>query len=486
MSHSTEWLIFERSREGKVGCTFPPLDVPELDPRETLGTENVRDELALFPQVSETEIARHFTRLSQWNFGVNQGMYPLGSCTMKYNPSLNETVANIPQLLNVHPLSQDKDCQGILRLMLLMESMLSEITGLKACSLQPAAGAHGEYTGLLAIRKALKNKGLDHRDTILIPDSAHGTNPATATLAGFKVKEVASNASGRIDMESLRQAVDEHTAGMMLTNPNTLGIFESNIHLIADLLHENDAYLYMDGANMNALVGKCKPGEMGVDVLHLNLHKTFSTPHGGGGPGAGPVCVCPELEPFLPNPRIKETPDGNLVFVNEPDSVGRVHGWQGHIGVAIRGLCWILTLGAKGLREHTENAVLNNCYIRNGLKEHFYIPYPTETLHETVFSDKWQHDSGVSTMDIAKKLLDYGFHPPTVYFPLVVPGALMIEPTETESRGEMDRFIQAMVKIAGLAKTDPGEVTCAPLTTVIARVDETLAARNPVLRWQPD
>jgi len=485
MSHSFEWLIFERTRVGKIGCTLPKLDVPEVEAEATLGSDRVRKGLDRFPQVSETEIARHFTRLSQWNFGVNQGMYPLGSCTMKYNPSLNETVSGIPAFRNTHPLAKPEHSQGVLRLLFELEEILAEITGLSACTLQPAAGAHGEFTGLLTIHKALQEKGEGHRDTILVPDSAHGTNPATATLAGFKVKEVASNAEGRIDMESLREAIDERTAGMMITNPNTLGIFESEIHIIADLLHEHGAYLYMDGANMNALVGKCKPGDMGVDVMHLNLHKTFSTPHGGGGPGSGPVCVNETLKPYLPNPRIVKEGD-QFVWKNEATGVGRVHGWNGHFGVAVRALCWILTLGAKGLREHTENAVLNNRYVRKGLEGHFHLPFKTETLHETVFNDKNQHDTGVTSMDMAKKLLDFGFHPPTMYFPLVVPGALMIEPTETESRGEMDRFVQAMVRIAELAKEDPEQVTRAPETTVIRRVDEALAARQPILRWEPE
>lgn len=486
MTHASEWLIFERSREGKVGCTLPELDVPRVDLQQTLGKDGVRDTLEVFPQVSEMEVNRHYTRLSQWNFGVNQGMYPLGSCTMKYNPIINENVANMPMFRDIHPFAPAENCQGMLHLMKELEEALCTITGLTGCTLQPTAGAHGEYTGLLAIRAALKKKGMEHRDTILVPDSAHGTNPASATLAGFKVVEVASNAEGRIDLDALKDAIDDSTAGMMVTNPNTLGIFESNIHLIAELLHKNGSYLYMDGANMNALVGKCLPGAMGVDVLHLNLHKTFSTPHGGGGPGSGPVCVAPELVPFLPHPRIITNEQGKLEFHNQETSLGRVHGWQGHIGIAVRAYSWILSLGAQGLREHTENAVLNNFFIRHGLKDHYFMPYATETLHETVFTDKWQEKYGVTTMDIAKKLLDFGFHPPTVYFPLVVHGALMIEPTETESRGEITRFIRAMVDIAELAEKDPGQVTNAPVTTVIKRVDDTLAARKPILRYYPE
>ncbi|PIE02574.1 MAG: glycine dehydrogenase (aminomethyl-transferring) [Acidobacteria bacterium] len=486
MTRIQEGLIFERSREGKIGCIMPELDVPAVDCAQTLGEKMTRSSLKAFPQVSEVEVVRHFTRLSQWNFGVNQGMYPLGSCTMKYNPSINEKVAGLPGFTHIHPLSSSKNIQGVLKMIVELEKQLCEITGLQACTLQPAAGAHGEFTGLLTIRGALKAKGQQNRDTILVPDSAHGTNPATATLAGFRVKEVASNAAGRVDMQALEEAIDDHTAGMMLTNPNTLGIFESNIHLIAEKLHQQGAYLYMDGANMNALVGKAKPGDMGVDLLHLNLHKTFSTPHGGGGPGSGPVCATEELAAYLPRPRIRENERGELEFHCEESSVGRVHGWQGHFGVMLRAMSWIFSLGAKGLREHTENAVLNNHYLRHLLKGHYHLPYETETLHETVFTDKYQMENGVSTRDIAKKLLDFGFHPPTVYFPLVVSGALMIEPTETESRGEIERFAAAMVDIAKMARESPEQVTSAPTTTVIGRLDETLAARKPVLKWVPD
>lgn len=480
-----EYLIFERSREGKVGYSLPALDVPEVDVKQTLGERNVRIGLEGFPEVSEVEVVRHFTRLSQWNFGVDTGMYPLGSCTMKHNPKLNEELASLPGFTQSHPCMPDEDVQGTLKLIRTLETYLSEITGLPSCTLQPAAGAHGEYTGIMLIHAALRSKKLK-RTTILVPDSAHGTNPATATLAGFEVKEVPSNDRGQVDMEALKAAVDENTAAMMITNPNTLGIFETQVREIADLLHAHGAYLYMDGANMNALVGKMRPGDAGVDVLHLNLHKTFSTPHGGGGPGSGPVCAIEEFDPFMPYPRSVMNPDGSYAFDwSREASIGKVHGWYGNFGVAIRALCWILSLGRHGLRKHTEHAVLNNNYLRKKLEPFFHLPYAEPTLHETVFTDKIQEAFGVTTMDIAKSLLDFGFHPPTIYFPLVVHGALMIEPTETESRGELDRFADAMADIARRAESDPESVKRAPVSLDIQRPDDTLAARKPVLRWEP-
>ncbi|MCB1043366.1 MAG: aminomethyl-transferring glycine dehydrogenase subunit GcvPB [Acidobacteria bacterium] len=480
-----EFLIFERSRPGKIGCPLPELDVPEIDLTESL-PEMVRDELDVFPEVSEVEVVRHFTRLSQWNFGIDQGMYPLGSCTMKHNPRINEAMAALPGLAGAHPLARPRHIQGCLALIHELQTYLSDITGLPHCSTQPAAGAHGEFTGILLIKALLDHKG-EKRTTVIVPDSAHGTNPATASLCGFDVKEVPSDERGCVDVAKLAQMIDDQTAGMMITNPNTLGIFETHIREIADMLHAKGAYLYMDGANMNALVGKTKPGDMGVDVLHLNLHKTFSTPHGGGGPGAGPICCTAELAPFLPKPWVTQLEDGSYTWQHDcPDSMGKVHGWYGQFGVLVRALTWILTLGREGLVRHTEHAVLNNNYLRKMLEPHYEIPFKAPTLHETVFNDKRQQIHGVSTMDIAKSLLDYGFHPPTVYFPLVVHGALMVEPTETESRGELNRFARALIDIAERSASDPESVRNGPLTTQIQRADETTAARYPVLRWLPE
>ena len=412
-------------------------------------------------------------------------MYPLGSCTMKHNPRINEAMAAIPGLAKTHPMAPSAHVQGCLQIMHTLGEYLSDITGLPGCSLQPAAGAHGEFTGILVIKALLESQG-QNRKVVIVPDSAHGTNPATAALCGYDVKEVPSNEKGCVDLEAFRAMVNDQTACMMITNPNTLGIFENNIREIADILHENGAYLYMDGANMNALVGQAKPGDMGVDVLHLNLHKTFSTPHGGGGPGAGPICVSEALIPFLPKPWIKKQDGSYSLDWSGEQSIGKVHGFYGQFGVLVRALTWILTLGKEGLKQHTEHAVLNNNYLRKLLEPHYHIPFPAATLHETVFNDKKQNEYGVTTMDIAKALLDYGFHPPTVYFPLVVSGALMIEPTETESRGEIKRFAEAMIEIAARSAQDPDGMHAAPTTTQIQRADETTAARNPILRWHKD
>ena len=478
-----EQLIFKSSSPGKIGYQLPHLDVPEVDPQETLGKQNVREEIAGFPEVSEVEVIRHFTRLSTWNYGIDLGLYPLGSCTMKYNPRLNEAVARIEGILNAHPYQPAELAQGLLHIQHTLESYLMEITGMDAVTLQPAAGAHGELTGILLIRAFLEAQG-DARKTVLIPDSAHGTNPATAAIAGYAVKIIPSNAKGMIDLDALKSAVDESVAALMVTNPNTLGVFEQDIAEVADLLHEQGAQLYMDGANMNALVGIARPGEFGVDVMHLNLHKTFSTPHGGGGPGAGPVAVRGHLEPFLPIPRIQQTPDGLRLDEERPDSIGRVRAFYGNFGVLVRALAYILAHGREGLRNATVDAVMNANYIRNGLEEHYQLPYKAASLHECVFSDALQARKGVKTGDIAKRLIDYGFHPYTVSFPLIVRGALMIEPTETESKQELDQFIEAMQSIALEVETDPDLVRSAPHSTRTSKVNETLASRKPVVTWQ--
>ena len=485
-SHQTqnENLLFERSSPGKKGYQLPPLDVPGVDPAAALGAANVRREITGFPEVSEVEIIRHFTRLSTWNYAIDLGLYPLGSCTMKYNPRLNEHVARIAGLAQAHPYQPEELAQGAMRVQVQLEEYLAEITGMDGVTLQPAAGAHGEQTGILLIRAYLESRG-DARKKVLIPDSAHGTNPATAAIAGYEVEEIASNSQGMIDLEALERAVDDSVAALMVTNPNTVGIFEKDIAEAARILHAKGAQLYMDGANMNALVGIARPGDFGVDVMHLNLHKTFSTPHGGGGPGAGPVAVKSHLVPHLPIPRITES-GGRLSYQYDlPRSIGRVRAFYGNFGVLLRALSYILAHGGDGLRNATIDAVMNANYIRKGIEDRYELPYTSPSMHECVFSDSKQAKAGVKTGDIAKRLIDYGFHPYTVSFPMIVHGAMMIEPTETESKQELDLFIDALRSIADEVENDPELVKTAPHSTRTRRVNETLAARRPILRWQP-
>jgi len=482
--NQNEGLIFEKSSPGKAAWKLPPLDVPDVDTAKLLGSAE-RKSLGHMPEVSEIEIIRHFTRLSTWNYAIDLGMYPLGSCTMKYNPRVNEVVSRLDGLANGHPYQPEKISQGALRIIKTLSECLIEITGMDAITLQPAAGAHGELTGLLLVRAYLQSRG-HPRKKILIPDSAHGTNPATAATAGYAVEHLKSNAQGMVDIAALAAQMNEDVAALMLTNPNTLGVFEQEIAKIAEIMHANGGLLYMDGANMNALVGKVRPGDFGVDVMHLNLHKTFSTPHGGGGPGSGPVAVKKMLEPFLPKPVLITKSDGTLGFdYNRPQSVGRVRAFYGNFGMFVRALAYTLANGPDGLRQTTEDAVLNANYIRKGLDGTYDLPYPTPSMHEVVFSDKLQAKKGVRTMDIAKRLIDYGFHPYTTAFPLIVPGALMIEPTESESKEEMDLFIGAMRSIAEEVEEDPEMVLAAPHTTRVSRLDEVAAARKPVLRWKP-
>ncbi|MGE5734467.1 MAG: aminomethyl-transferring glycine dehydrogenase subunit GcvPB [Acidobacteriota bacterium] len=479
-----EGLIFEKSSPGKAAWKLPPLDVPDVDTNKLLGAAERKD-LGSMPEVSELEIIRHFTRLSTWNYAIDLGMYPLGSCTMKYNPRVNEVVTRLEGLANGHPYQPEKISQGALRILKTLSEYLVEITGMDAITLQPAAGAHGEFTGLLLVRGYLQSKG-NARKKILIPDSAHGTNPATAATVGYSVENLKSNERGMVDVSALASQMNEDVAALMLTNPNTLGVFEQEIHKIADILHSKGGLLYMDGANMNALVGKVRPGDFGVDLMHLNLHKTFSTPHGGGGPGSGPVAVKAMLEPFLPKPVVVTKSDGTLGFdYNRPQSVGRVRAFYGNFGMFTRALAYIMANGPDGLRQTTEDAVLNANYIRKRLEGAFDLPYSTPSMHEVVFSDKIQAKKGVRTMDIAKRLIDYGFHPYTTAFPLIVPGALMIEPTESEPKEELDLFIEAMRSIAEEVDEDPQTVLNAPHNTRVSRLDEVAAARKPVLRWKP-
>jgi len=482
--NQNEDLIFARSSPGKKGYRLAPLDVPAVDPQKALGSA-ARQDLGNMPEVSEMEIIRHFTRISTWNYAIDLGMYPLGSCTMKYNARVNEVVARLYGLAEAHPYQPEKISQGALRIMKTLADCLLDITGMEAITLQPAAGAHGEMTGILLMHAYLKSQG-NPRKKILIPDSAHGTNPATAAICGYAVENLKSNAHGMVDISALASQMNEDIAGLMLTNPNTLGIFEQEIHKIAEILHQKGGLLYMDGANMNALVGKTRPGDFGVDVMHLNLHKTFSTPHGGGGPGSGPVACKKILEPFLPKPVVVEKADGTLGFDYErPQSVGRVRMFYGNFGMHVRALAYIMANGFDGLRQTTEDAVLNANYIRKKLDADYELPYKSASMHEVVFSDRIQAQKGIKTGDIAKRLIDYGFHPYTVSFPLVVPGALMIEPTESESLEELNLFIDAMKAIAREAEDDPDLIKNAPHSTRVSRLDETAAARKPVLRWKP-
>jgi glycine dehydrogenase subunit 2 len=485
-----EALIFERSQPGRVGYCLPPLDVDEQTISDLIPQQFLRDDdLAGVPEVSEVDVVRHFVRMSMWNYSIDQGMYPLGSCTMKYNSRLNEKVARIAGFAGLHPLTEAEDAPGALAVIHQLQLDLAEITGLPGISLQPAAGAHGEMTGVMIIRAFIDARdgegGSAKRRTMLIPDSAHGTNPASAHLSGFSVKTIRSTAEGLTDLHHLREvcAVGD-VAGLMLTNPNTLGLFERNIQEICSIVHDAGGLVYMDGANMNALVGIARPGDMGVDVIHLNLHKTFSTPHGGGGPGCGPCCCTKELEPFLPVPRIVKEADRYKVDFDYPQSIGRVKAFFGNYGMMLRALAYIQTHGNDGLREATEAAVLNARYIARGLTSDYDKPFDAPPMHEVVFTDKRQSRKGVHTLDIAKRLIDYGFHPMTIYFPLIVQGAMLIEPTESVGRQELDQFVEAMRAIAREAVEDPELVLNAPHDTRIGRLDEAAAARKPVLRWK--
>ncbi|HMQ05142.1 MAG TPA: aminomethyl-transferring glycine dehydrogenase subunit GcvPB [Pyrinomonadaceae bacterium] len=491
-----EGLIFERSQTGRVGYRLPKLDVPEA--ADAIPADLLRDDdLEGLPEVSEIDVVRHFTRMSTWNYSIDLGMYPLGSCTMKYNSRLNEKVARIPGFVNLHPLAPEEGAQGALELIYKLQQDLAEITGLPGVSLQPAAGAQGEMTGVMLIRAFLdKRDGEASKDrrVMLIPDSAHGTNPASAALAGFTVKTIRSTSEGLTDMAHLRELCEQGgVAGLMLTNPNTVGIFETNIREICDTIHSAGGLVYMDGANMNALVGVARPGDMGVDVIHLNLHKTFSTPHGGGGPGCGPCLCSAELEEFLPVPRIvsigTSNKDGNAGYrldYDHPNSIGRVKAFFGNFGMMVRALSYIYTHGAEGLTEATETAVLNARYVSEKLKDSYHKPFGSDCMHEAIFSHKHQAPTGIHTIDIAKRLIDYGFHPPTIYFPLVVEGAMLIEPTESVGQADLDAYVSAMKDIDREAREDPELVLNAPHSTRIGRLDEAAAARKPILRWKKD
>lgn len=474
-----EKTIFELSGEGKKGINLPSPEFEETGIPEDL----LRKEIEDFPQLSQTEVVRHFTRLSSLNHSIDHGFYPLGSCTMKHNPKLNETLASLKGFTSVHPNLPENLVQGCLELIYSLEGALKKLTEMDRVTLLPAAGAHGELVGMMMIRKAHQVKG-NPRKIVLIPDSAHGTNPASSVFAGYQTKEIKSNEQGMIDLSLLEREVNEDVAALMLTNPNTLGIFETNIKEISEILHKKGAYLYLDGANFNAFVGQFSPKRMGVDVMHLNLHKTFSTPHGGGGPGSGPVAVVKEFENFLPVPVVEKGKEGYYLNYNIPHSIGRVRSFYGQFGVLVRAYSYILQLGIEGFKEVSRISVLLANYIRKSLEGTYKLKYDAPTMHEVVFDDSFQEKKGVKNMDIAKRLLDFGVHPPTVSFPLIVHGALMIEPTETESKEEIDHFIFAMKRIAEEIEQDPEFVKGAPYTTPVLRLDEVKAARQPKLRWK--
>lgn len=479
-------LIFEISKEGRIGYSLPEMDVPEEQIETLIPEEYIRTEEAGLPEVSELDIMRHYTDLSKRNHGVDSGFYPLGSCTMKYNPKINEDIARLPGFAHLHPLQNESTVQGSLELMYDLMQSLKEITGMDEVTLQPAAGAHGEWTGLMMIRAYHEANGDYNRTKVIVPDSAHGTNPASAVVAGFETITVKSDENGLVDIEDLKRVVGPDTAALMLTNPNTLGLFEKNILEMAEIVHNAGGKLYYDGANLNAIMSKVRPGDMGFDVVHLNLHKTFTGPHGGGGPGSGPVGVKKDLIPFLPVPVLVKQDEQYVFDYDRPQSIGRIKPFYGNFGINVRAYTYIRTMGPDGLKQVTENAVLNANYLMRRLAPYYDLPYNTHCKHEFVLSGRKQKKLGVRTLDIAKRLLDFGFHPPTIYFPLNVEEAMMIEPTETESKETLDAFIDAMIQIAKESEETPEIVQEAPHTTVVKRLDETQAARKPVLKYEKE
>jgi glycine dehydrogenase subunit 2 len=480
-------LIFELSKTGRRGYRLPECDVPGGEPGSLVDPRLLREQEPKLPEVSEVDLIRHYTALSRRNYGVDLGFYPLGSCTMKYNPKINEQVAAFDGFQNLHPLQPESSAQGILALMYELLRSLSEVTGMSWGTLQPFAGAHGEFTGMKLFKACFEKRGETGRTKVLVPDSAHGTNPASAHLAGFEVVEVHSDGRGLVSLESLKDHLDESLAGIMMTNPNTLGLFEEDILEISRAIHDVGGLLYYDGANLNAIVGKVRPGDMGFDVVHLNLHKTFSTPHGGGGPGAGPVLVSETLLPFLPVPDLVKRGEEYHLENNRPDSIGRLSGFYGNVAVMVRAYAYLLTMGRDGLARVGELAVLNANYLKERLKASYELPYDRLCKHEFVLSARrLKEQLGVTALDVAKRLLDFGIHPPTVYFPLIVQEALMIEPTETESLEVLDRFVEAMEAIVREAAESPETLKQAPTRTPVRRIDEVLAARRPIVRWHPE
>ena len=476
-------VIFEKSVKGRMGVALPKSDVPEISLSDSISPELLRETLAKLPEVSEPQVVRHYVNLSIKNHHVDKDFYPLGSCTMKYNPKINDALASLSGFANIHPHQADEMVQGALHIMFELEQMLLKITGMSEATLQPSAGSQGEFAGILIMKKYHKKNG-EKRKYIIIPETAHGTNPASVSLGGFKPREVKSDNRGRVDLEDLKSKLDDEVAGMMLTQPNTLGLFEDQIEEISDAVHNVGALMYMDGANMNAVVGLCKPAEMGFDIIHINLHKTFSTPHGGGGPGSGPIAVVEKLVPFLPIPKLIKNENGKYNWKSDiPDSIGRLHTFFGNFGILVRAYVYIRMLGDEGLKSMTRNAIINANYLKNKLKDVYNIPFTEGTLHEFVASGVNQKAKGVKALDIAKALLDNGFHAPTIYFPNNVPEAMMIEPTESETKETLDRFIEVMLKINDNINVDPDLIREAPITTPVTRLDETKANRELNLRW---
>lgn len=484
MHNQDQPLIFEVSTPGRVGYSLPEMDVPELDINSLVPEGYLREEAPGLPEVSELDIMRHYTALSNRNHGLDSGFYPLGSCTMKYNPKINENVARFNGFAHLHPLQDESTVQGALELLYDLQQHLKEITGMDEVTLQPAAGAHGEWTGLMLIRAFHEANGDMNRTKVIVPDSAHGTNPASAAIAGFDIITVKSTEKGFVDLEDLKRVVGDDTAALMLTNPNTVGLFEENILEVAEIIHAAGGKVYYDGANLNAVMSKARPGDMGFDVVHLNLHKTFTGPHGGGGPGSGPVGVKADLIPFLPKPIITKSGEEYVLDYNRPQSIGRVKPYYGNFSINVRAYTYIRSMGPDGLREVTEFAVLNANYMMRRLQAHYDLPFDQHCKHEFVLSGKRQKKLGVRTLDVAKRLLDFGYHPPTIYFPLIVEECIMIEPTETESKETLDSFCDIMIKIAKEAQENPKVVQEAPHSTVVGRLDETTAARKPILRFQ--
>lgn len=477
-------LLCDISKPGRTGYRLPPDELEDMKVEEGIPESMRSTKEPPLPEVSEVDVMRHFVNISQKNFAIDKGFYPLGSCTMKYNPKINEDMSSLPGFSMLHPYQPEETVQGALKLMHELQNMLAEITGMAGMTLQPAAGAHGEMTGLMVIKAYHEKRGDTQRKKIIVPDSAHGTNPSSAHVVGFDVVEVKSNKDGDVDLESLKSVLGDDIAGLMLTNPSTLGLYERNISEIARLVHEAGGLLYYDGANANAILGISRPGDMGFDVVHLNLHKTFTTPHGGGGPGSGPIGVREDLIPFLPKPAVVKEGDSYKLDYDRPESIGKIHSFYGNFGVNVRAYTYIKTMGAEGLKKVSQMAVLNANYLMHHLKNHYKLPFDRVCKHEFVLAGLGKKEMEVNTMDVAKRLLDYGFHPPTVYFPLIVPEALMIEPTETESLETLDAFIEAMAAISKEADENPEILKAAPHVAPVRRLDEVKAAREPVLKCE--
>ena len=475
-------IIFDKSVKGRMGVKLPASEVPSLELSENINTALLRETPAELPEITEPEVVRHFVNLSTKNHHVDKDFYPLGSCTMKYNPKINDVIASMPGFAGLHPDQPEETTQGALQLMYELEQMMKKITGMSRVTLQPSAGSQGEFVGILMMKKYHEKNG-ENRKYIIIPETAHGTNPASVILGGFKTRQVKSDNRGRVDIEDLKSLVDADVAGMMLTQPNTLGLFEDNIEGISSVIHGVGGLMYMDGANLNALVGLARSADMGFDITHINLHKTFSTPHGGGGPGAGPIGVVDKLVPFLPVPMIDKVDDGYTLNFGTDNSIGRIHTFFGNFGILVRAYVYIRMLGEEGLRDMTKMAILNANYLKARLQDKYEVPFSEGTMHEFVASGIKQKERGIKVLDIAKSLLDYGYHAPTIYFPTNIPEAMMIEPTESETKATLDSFADALLEIDERISTDPNSLKDAPITTPVRRLDETKANREPNLRW---